>query len=188
MAVPALGKGHTEVHDRLAALLILPLVALLGVIVAVFFVFFRTAYVDGDSMYPTLDAQDRVLVTRTYTQPRRGDIVVVVIRTDQGPLTIVKRVVGLPGDRVQTRGDKATVNGRPENYPFPLTLAISDEQQPVVDTTVPAGTVFVLGDNRAVSEDSRFVGPVRLDDVIGKAVAVYSPVTRMRRIRYDTSK
>jgi signal peptidase I len=104
---------------------------------------------------------------------------VVVLRIDvgHGPEEIVKRVVALPGDTVSVRGDYVTVNGAPEQFPHEI---MASQEKIIRDLTVPAGEIYVLGDNRPVSADSRFIGPQPLTAIHGRVVAVWWPVNRIR--------
>ncbi|HEY3318281.1 MAG TPA: signal peptidase I [Coriobacteriia bacterium] len=165
--------------DRYGWLLVPLAVVLVGVLL-VFFVFFHYTTVEGDSMKPTLLPEDRLLLTKGYGQPRRGDVVVFVLDENGREVEVVKRVVGIPGDSVVTKGDLAWVNGEPEPKGFDVLVGAS--QRRTGPSRVPEGSLFVLGDNRAVSLDSRFIGFVRLDYVLGRAVAVFSPVTRIRTL------
>jgi signal peptidase I len=94
------------------------------------------------------------------------------------PDDIIKRVVALPGDKVEIRADVAYVNGVRE--PDYGQIVVRDASVNASEQVVPKGTLYVLGDNRPVSEDSRFIGPIQLSGVLGRAVAVFSPVTRVR--------
>ncbi|MGI6357545.1 MAG: signal peptidase I [Bacillota bacterium] len=132
--------------------------------------------VDGSSMLPTLHDQERVLVyklgRRLGDEPERGDIV--VFRYAREPWRdFVKRVIGVAGDEVQISGGRVYVNGQPLDEPY-LTVATLGEYGP---QTVEPGTVFVLGDNRNFSKDSRdaSVGLVSLDAIRGNAWLVYWP-------------
>lgn len=89
--------------------------------------------------------------------------------------TFIKRVVGVPGDRIELRDGRVVRNGKPTREPFiaPCKAGdVCDFDEPI---TVPPDTVYVLGDNRGQSDDSRFWGPVRNDWVIGKAFGSYWP-------------
>lgn len=174
MTEAARPRGEEERY----AFLLGPLVAVLVTLLLVFFVFFNYTTVDGESMLPNLWPEDRLLFTKGYDAPLRGDIIVFRLKEGSRDVEVVKRVVAVPGDRVETRGDRAWVNGEPE--PGSLELIVGDSRRPTGPTVVPRGKVFVLGDNRVVSLDSRFIGLVDLDSVLGRAVAVYSPVTRLR--------
>jgi signal peptidase I len=170
----------SEGKDR-SAWLLGPLAAVLIALLLVFFVFFHFTTVDGDSMKPTLLNQDRLLLTKGYPHPRRDDIVVFTLKENGTPTELVKRVVGIPGDTVYCKGDLAWVNGKPE--PRGFDVLVGPSTQPVGPVTVRAGEVFVLGDNRAIALDSRIIGPVPLSSVVGRAVAVFAPLSRLRLLR-----
>jgi signal peptidase I len=162
---------------RLAVRLVVPLLVLLVAIVLPLYLLYDVSQVSGTSMVPTLQNGERLLITRGWSSPRRGDIV--VLHWTHGGTTeeIVKRVIGLPGDAVRVRGDFALVNGKPEQFDHKI-LAVSEQIS--IDMTVPPGSFFFMGDNRPVSLDSRFIGVLPITAIHGRAVAVWSPVTRMR--------
>ncbi|MBX3096746.1 MAG: signal peptidase I [Fimbriimonadaceae bacterium] len=115
---------------------------------------FATAVVNGDSMLPTLKPGRRLLFTRAYWlvgEVHRNDIVVLHDPT-RDDVTIIKRVAGLAGDTID-----------PLNVPRNYSLRNGPYQ-------VPPGMVYLLGDNRAVSEDSREFGPVDAKEILGKIV------------------
>jgi len=125
--------------------------------------------VDGDSMEPTLRDGDVVVVLTQFLgapDVERGDIL--VFRDPDGALSL-KRVIGLPGDSVAILDAILEVDGRvvPENY-VDHSLIDGLYFGPV---TVPAGAVFLMGDNRANSVDSRHYGPVQFDRIVGQVVA-----------------
>lgn len=139
----------------------------------------KLAIVDGRSMYPTLQDQQLLLVLRVGYQPQRGDVV--VIHTGEGLFDrtyIVKRVIGVPGDRVKIDYDTntVTVNEIPIDEPY-LNYEEEDPLEPrddrmVVSLTVPEGAVFVMGDNRNHSADSRSekYGSIAMDKILGKVI------------------
>jgi signal peptidase I len=173
-------EGLTEAQlrsHRLSRRLVLPLFVLLLAIVLPLYVLYDVSQVSGESMVPTLRNTEYLLLTRGWPSPRRGDVIVVRIDTPPGPQEIVKRVVGLPGDTVSVRGDYVTVNGAPEQFEHAI---IAAPENIVDDLTVPDGFVYVLGDNRPVSSDSRFLGPQPISAIHGRVVAVWWPITRMR--------
>lgn len=143
--------------------------------------------IPSDSMSPTLLRGDYLFADMRYNCPtcrsrvERGDAVVFVYPNDR-TVYHVKRVIGLPGDRIVIDGPAVSVNGRPLTSDEPGSAAPREEIDgrswhvaPAPDATitravtVPPGEVFVLGDNRAHSLDSREYGTVPLADVVGKA-------------------
>ena len=179
MNVPSEAQQRSS---RLAIWLIIPLTVALVLILLVFYGLYRTTTVDGESMLPTLRPEDRVLVTKSYGEPRRGDVVVVNIPDSRGHShDLVKRVVAVGGDVVSVAQDVLYVNGQREGSPD--VIVDPSDGANVSEMPIPAGTVFLLGDNRPVSYDSRFFGPVPVTDVQGKVVAVFAPVTRLSAVR-----
>jgi signal peptidase I len=141
--------------------------AVLALLIAAFFV--RLPQVSGLSMEPHIRSGEYVLInTFAYrlTQPRRGEIVAFRHEGDARAV-FIKRVVGLPGDRIRVVHGLVYLNGRKLDEPY----VQHPDDRSFAETTVPAASVYVLGDNRAESEDSRFFGPVSHDRLIGRAVA-----------------
>lgn len=128
--------------------------------------------VDGFSMMPTLQDGEFVLVNKLAYRaglPMRGDIVV-FRSTTVTDLDLIKRVIGLPGDKINIRGGTLTVNGQILNEPYiNAAPAYSGEWR------VPADYLFVLGDNRNDSSDSHAWGFLPMQNVIGKAMLIYWP-------------
>lgn len=162
---------------RLALVLLGPLTAILLALVLVFFVFFDTTTVDGPSMYPTLWDHDYVLVTKGLATVQRGDVVVLKVAYKGKAEEWVKRIVALGGDRVTVAGNLLTVNGRGEQ--FPHMIIDSGATVPAENLVVPSGQIYVAGDNRDVSLDSRFVGTFPATSIHGRVVAIYAPVSRI---------
>jgi signal peptidase I len=175
------GPAPSDAGHRLAVKVLIPLLVLLLLVVLVFYVFFTSAVVDGDSMYPTLHNTDYLLVTHGASDLHRGDIVVTTVREGQAPVELVKRVIGLPGDVVEIRNDVAYVNGQPEPQRGQVVVPQFSVSVPAV--TVPTGSIYVMGDNRAVSEDSRYLGPVPLSGLKGRAELIFAPINRIRILR-----
>lgn len=143
--------------------------------------------VEGSSMIPTLQDRERMLVTRsTYRlrMPMRGEVVVTHYPDPDDPENYVKRVVGLPGDTVEIADGTLYVNGQAVDEPYLGEPMNRDFEQ----ITVPDGCVFVLGDNRNISRDSRYadVGPVPLNRLLGEVHAVVWPLSQMRMIADQT--
>ena len=132
----------------------------------------QTYLVDGESMAPTLHDGDRLLVEKvvySFSDPARRDVVVFSASdaTEGEYDTLVKGVVGIPGYSVGMLEGYPWVNGKQllEPYlPDPMVGCI----QTSTSTVVPPGTVYVLGDNRLHSMDSRTFGPIQIDDIQGR--------------------
>jgi signal peptidase I len=130
----------------------------------------------GQSMEPNLHTDQRLVVEKiSYNRwwpvrsPQRGDVV--VFRVDPNADLLIKRVIGLPGDRVEIRAGQVLINGELFNEPY-ISLPTFGDYGPV---DVPPLYIFVLGDNRGFSNDSRAFGPLPLDNVIGRAWFSYWP-------------
>lgn len=140
----------------------------------------RTYAVQQTSMQQTLEPGERIFVdelTPRFDPYKRGDIVVFTAPAEAGaPEPLVKRVIGVGGDTVQLIGGRVVVNGtalvEPYVYGSEGTLPFGDQYS----WTVPAGYLFVLGDHREVSRDSREFGPVPVTSVIGRAWLRFYPI------------
>jgi len=136
---------------------------------------FRNFVVVGSSMEPSLHDGQLVLVNKASywfnKSPRGGDIV--VLRNPKPPPeTVIKRVIGVPGDTVRIENGQTYINGQPVGEPY-------IKQQPTYHygpRTIPEGCYFVLGDNRNSSQDSRIWGPVAEKNIIGKAWLIIWPL------------
>lgn len=129
--------------------------------------------VHGESMEPNLHEYERVivdLVTYRFRAPERGEIIVLKLpNSHTDPL--IKRVVGLPGDTIEIRDGKVYINDALLDEPY-LT---QDTPGHVARQLVPEEHVFVLGDNRGASNDSRYFGVVPYEDILGRAWLRYWP-------------
>jgi len=133
----------------------------------------RATVVQGQSMEPNLHNNERVIVEKvTYRfihGPRRGDVVILEVPGQEQPL--IKRVVGLPGEVVAVRNGQVFINDQPLEEEW----ATSQGGPNYPPTLIPPLHVFVLGDNRGHSNDSRSFGPVPVDHILGRAWVVYWP-------------
>jgi len=170
--------------------------AILLAIVIAFFIrtFVIQAYkIPSGSMKPTLQIGDHILVSKfnygvklpflrstliPIGTPKRGDILVFIYPEDRSK-DFIKRLIGLPGDTIEIRNKKILLNGLPsndthgvyvDNLIIPGSVQPRDNFGPV---TVPEDSIFVMGDNRDESYDSRFWGFVKMKDVLGKALIIY---------------
>jgi signal peptidase I len=144
---------------------------------------YQPVKVEGTSMMPSLDDQERIFVNKYVyrLEPiQRGDIVVFRYPRDTSK-SFIKRVIGLAGDRIRIESGEVFVNGEAleEDY-VPAAYA---DQRSYPETVVPVNSYFVLGDHRTMSNDSRDFGPVSIGYIYGKAVFGYWPMDKMGRVR-----
>ena len=145
---------------------------------------FGAFYIPSNSMEPSLLTGDRILVNKlsyTFSEPSYGDLVVFFppeTAVDIAQMELIKRVVAVGGDNVQIRGGVLYRNGIAvdEEY-LPASAQNQNRDFPHVD--VPPNHVFVMGDNRANSRDSRQFGPVPVENMVGRAFVTYWPPSSM---------
>jgi signal peptidase I len=162
--------------------------------------------IPSPSMVPTLEVGQRVLVNRlgnNFGDPKVGDILVFhppagaenenecgqrhqpngaacdLPTKDEAKVNYIKRVVGVPGDKIAIIDGRVIRNGKPTKEPFIRKCGDGSGCQFPKTITIPAGHYFMMGDNRGESDDSRFWGPIERDWVIGGAVATYWPPRRI---------
>jgi len=165
----------------MARLLVWPLLVTLLLVMIVFYVIYSPLRVAGDSMEPSLQDGDRALRTKSYDDPRRGDIVVVDVRTPSEDDDIVKRIVAVPGDTIEIRDDIALINGRVEDT---TGRAVARGQGVYREAqVVPKGMIYVLGDNRPISLDSRYIGMLPISAVRGRVAFLFLPPNRIGAAR-----
>ncbi|MGH3089162.1 MAG: signal peptidase I [Rubrobacteraceae bacterium] len=136
-------------------------------------------YIPSESMVPTLHINDRVLVNKfiyDFTEPDRGDILVFESVDGTGQ-DLIKRVAAVGGDEVRVRNGQLFVNGERQNEPY--VNRRSPDGSSFGPETVPEDHVFMMGDNRANSADSRVFGPVPYENVEGEAFVLFWPVNRL---------
>ena len=167
----AKGQGAFEWYEALISAAL--------VLVLIFSFFFRIIQVDGESMVPTLQNGEKLIVWGAGYEPQRGDVVIVDSYTPYGK-PLVKRVIAKGGDTICIDYETGTVavNGEVlrEDYIAEPTYLGYDVEFPY---TVPEGTVFVMGDNRNNSLDSRssYVGCIDERDILGKVLLCFLPVS-----------
>lgn len=145
--------------------------------------FLRAPQVQGRSMLPNINDGSHVLIDTLAFQfgrsVARGDVVAFIRGDGADRRLFLKRVIGLPGERVSVENGQVKVDD----------LLLREPYGPILDRTdmaavlVPAGTVFVLGDDRPESEDSRSFGPVSISDIVGRASLVVWPLAHVGHIR-----
>ena len=136
---------------------------------------YQPVRVEGTSMVPMLQDQDRLFISKIAYRVgkiQRGDVVVFQYPRDLSK-SYIKRVVGLPGDRVAIHHGTVYINGTELPEPYVPARYADERSQPEMD--IPAGQYFVMGDHRSISFDSREFGPVAKPLIYGKAEFVYWP-------------
>ena len=161
------------------------LIFALAVLVVVFVFFARAVAVDGVSMEPTLQGGDRLLVQSIGYTPRRGDVVVIDGYINYGK-PLVKRVIALGGDVVDIDGatGAVSVNGEVLDEPY-INNQTTINGDVTFPYTVPKGCLFVMGDTRQHSSDSRVskIGSIDQRDVLGKVVFRFFPLDKIGGIQ-----
>lgn len=171
------GNLGSEVKDWVISMLI---AVALAIIIRTFVI--ELYIVDGPSMNPTLLHAERLVVNKfiySIRPPERGEIVIFKFPKDQ-TRDFIKRVIAIPGDTIEIRAGQVLVNGELQNEPYILSKTRGD--YPL--STVPEGTIFVMGDNRNNSEDSRFadVGFVPFELIQGKAMLIFWPLDNWKAL------
>lgn len=172
-------KALTFVADTLES------IAFVGSIYVVVYLFlFFPSAVQGASMEPTLHTGDRIIVNRIaykITNIERGDVVVVA--SPKNPdIDYVKRVIGLPGETILFSEGEVYINGQKLDEPYvnsKTNLWENGYAKEDIAITIPLNYIFVMGDNRARSSDSREFGPVPVSSIVGKTVIQYFPSFRL---------
>jgi signal peptidase I len=190
-------ENFGNMASTIAVLLIAPLIALF----LTSFVF-QSYQVDGPSMQTTLFNNDRLLVwklPKTWSKithhayvPHRGDVVIFVERNNvlgdvdaSGGKQLIKRVIGLPGERVVVQDNAVTVYNKahPDGFSPDKTLPygkVIKDTAANIDVTIPEGSIYVMGDNRPESMDSRSFGPVEVSNIVGKLVMRVWPINEAK--------
>jgi len=137
--------------------------------------------IPSGSMLPTLQIGDHILVNKFiywFTDPQRGDIIVFKFPQDEGR-DFIKRAIALPGEKVEVRGKQVYVNEKPLQEPYAAHLDRAIQESPFSPrdsfgpVVVPPGQLFMMGDNRDYSMDSRFWGFLDMKKIKGKAFIIY---------------
>ena len=152
----------------------------------------RSFYIPSESMLPTLRVNDFILVNELiydFADPNRGDIVVFHPPAEDDPdpetkqkppIDLIKRVVGLPHDVLEIKDGVLFLNGAAQQEPF-IKEPIFGNYGP---TTVPERHIFVMGDNRNNSRDSRYIDPIPYESLVGRAELIFYPLNRLRLFNF----
>jgi signal peptidase I len=189
VAPPAKHASPSSARTAIEWIVVVAGAVLVALIIKTFVV--QAFYIPSESMRPTLEIGDRVLVNKLsyhLHDVNRGDIIVFE-RPDGAADTeikdLIKRVIALPGEKVILQDHKVYINDHLLNEPYlpPGTLTEANgtwthscrADDPCV---VPPGTVWAMGDNRMNSKDSRYIGPIPEDKLVGRAFVIVWPVNR----------
>lgn len=143
---------------------------------------FATSIVEGESMDPTLEDGERVIVNKLLyilDEPDRGEVIIIQRPTKN----YVKRVIGLPGETIELKGNHLIINGEEHSQPF-----LSEEAQYKTGNfgpiNIPEDSYFVMGDNRAISKDSRNgLGFILKEEIIGRSELIIYPFNEWELIK-----
>ncbi|MCS7061147.1 MAG: signal peptidase I [Anaerolineae bacterium] len=163
------------------------IVMMVLIVYAILTFFFTSVRIVGTVMEPTFSNGQQILVSRaTYllSAPQRGDVIIL-----QDPLSsariVTRRVIGLPGEKVEVRGRQVIVNNQPLNEPYvSVPLLAGESVTSVVAIQLATDELYVLADNRLSLNDSRTWGPVKLGTVIGRAWLIYWPPDRIGLVQH----
>ncbi len=158
---------------------------MLSVVVSVFIIVFlyQPVRVEGTSMLPRLEDQDRLFINKLAYRVgdiHRGDVVVFQYPLDRQK-SYIKRVIALPGDDLRIDHGRVYVNGARVVEAYVPPRFADDRSEP--EEIIPAHQYFVMGDHRSISSDSREFGPVNRDLIYGKAAFVYWPFDQVGVVR-----
>lgn len=137
--------------------------------------------VEGSSMYSTLESGDRVFVNKLSYRlhdPNRGDVVVLHQLTGASERDLIKRVIGLPGESVEVLNCTVLIDGRILDEPYLDPAVVTSTNcggDYVLEGIIPDDHIFVMGDNRGGSQDSRVLGTISEDELVGRAFVVFWP-------------
>ncbi len=202
-SVPESG-GTAKKKPRVSLLVELPILVLVALVVAVLIKTFlvQAFYIPSGSMIHTLEINDRVLVNKLsylFGEPEQGDVIVfdppfgveqeaepllqAIVRSVAESLglrtpaveDLIKRVVAVGGQELEVKDSRVLIDGVPLDEPYLDESAFMPDFGPV---EVPVGTVFVMGDNRPRSQDSRRFGPIPTDSIVGRAFVRVWPFDR----------
>jgi signal peptidase I len=185
-------KSRRALRSSIEWVAVLAVAAVVAILLRTFVV--QTYFIPSLSMYPTLLKGDHIVVLKAaydFTSPATGDVIVFKapprereLCDSPGVNDLVKRIIAIPGETVWSRGNTIYLM-TPHHKAHALVQDwqhVTDLQTPVLRQTVPSGDYFVMGDNHPASCDSRVWGYVPRGSIIGKAVLIYWPLSRLSTI------
>ena len=187
------GGAYKEIVEWIKALVI--------AVVLVFLIrqfLFSPFIVDGPSMQPNFETGERLIVNKilyTIREPKFGEVVVFDV-PEQGR-KFIKRVIGVPGDKIRLEGDDLYINDKKIDEPYIKEAVEAAHAEgmlynekgatsDVAEVVVPEDTIFALGDNRSDSTDSRVIGFVSDKEVVGRADIIFWPLNKLEFIKHWT--
>ncbi|WP_127585750.1 signal peptidase I [Paenibacillus koleovorans] len=161
----------------------------LGLVYVIRLFIFAPFIVDGESMEPNFQDKERIIVNKilyNIREPKRGEVVVFHATEDKD---YIKRIIALPGEAIRVQGDNVYINGQLLDEPY-LKEAVDKAHQAgknyndrnYQETVVPEGSIFVMGDNRSNSSDSRIIHAIPFDKVVGRADLIFWPIGELHWI------
>jgi signal peptidase I len=182
VSVPETGRRWTSPAIALSAIFGDLMVALVISAIVILFLY-QPVRVEGTSMLPQLEDQDRLFINKfayRFEQIQRGDVVVFLYPGDHTK-SYIKRVIALPGDTLRIDRGQVYVNDKALKEPY-VPLKYEDDRS-ASEMTIPQGEYFMMGAHRSISSDSRDFGPVARSLIYGKASFVYWPVDQAGVVR-----
>ncbi|GIO10835.1 signal peptidase I [Cohnella xylanilytica] len=182
---PASSKASNELKEWIKALAIAAVL-----VIVIRWLLVSPFIVDGESMEPNFQDRERIIVNMVlydFRKPKQGEVI--VFHVPEENRDFIKRVIAVPGDTVKVEGDTVYVNGKPLDEPYlkeALEQAHAEGREynntDFEEGTVPEGQLFVMGDNRSNSKDSRMIGYIPMSRVVGRAELIFWPLKDIKYI------
>ncbi|MGG1644177.1 signal peptidase I [Paenibacillus sp. NRS-1782] len=196
-AIQKVSRKHRQVKNEIVDWL---KAIIVGVVLVFIFhwLLFASAIVDGASMEPNFKADERVVVNKLiydFRDPKPNEVVVFHVRKEGKDF--IKRVIGIAGDTIKYQGDNLYVNGKKVEESY-IQGAIQEAHAKgeyynhvdfpnatITESKVPEGTIFVMGDHRNNSRDSRAIGFVSIKDIVGRVDVVFWPLGNAQWVKHN---
>jgi signal peptidase I len=184
------GSAKSEAWEWIKALVIAA-----GLVIIIRWLLFSPFIVEGPSMEPNFYTGERLIVNKVIydiRRPKRGEVI--VLHAPEGK-DYIKRVIALPGETVRVEGDNVYINGKVIDEPYIRDVVNQahanggtyNNTKDFPETKVPDGTVFVMGDHRPVSKDSRYsdVGFIPYNKIVGRADLIFWPISKIGIVHHQ---